>query len=176
MPLRESFRQGGKVKNPTLAHLSRWPDEKVEALSAVPGGEAPRTSLGEVRGCSGCDSDDLCDAMARLGVRQVEIESAVRGRLQIVCGLLASAGGTPIAIEVFAGDAGDPTTVVSPYESLAGVERAFRLRHRPRGVHPRHDADTDPATGSRSPRRLPPPRLRVVRTSGSINPMPRSPQ
>jgi len=31
--LRESFREGGKVKNRTLANLSSWPEAKVEALS-----------------------------------------------------------------------------------------------------------------------------------------------
>jgi len=30
--LRESYREGGKVKNPTLANLSHWPEHKVEAL------------------------------------------------------------------------------------------------------------------------------------------------
>lgn len=33
--LRESFREGGKMKNRTLANLSRWPDDKVAALQAV---------------------------------------------------------------------------------------------------------------------------------------------
>ena len=220
--LRESFREGGKVKNRTLANLSRWPEQKVEALSAVLGGRTPRaslegafeisrslphghvaavlgtlcrlrldevidptgsrmrdlvvamicaqvigpasklaiarglrsetasTSLGEVLGLSGCDADDLYDAMDWLGARQAKIEDAlarrhlvggtlvlydvfsaafegrtcplgalghpkdgVRGRLQIVYGLLTSADGTPIAIEVFKGNTGDPTTVAS---------------------------------------------------------------
>ncbi len=33
--LRESFRQGGKVKKRTLANLSHWPKQKIEALRAV---------------------------------------------------------------------------------------------------------------------------------------------
>ena len=37
--LRESFREEGKVKNRTLANLSDWPMEKVEALQAVLKGE-----------------------------------------------------------------------------------------------------------------------------------------
>ena len=32
--LRESFREEGKVKNRTLANLSDWPMEKVEAFQA----------------------------------------------------------------------------------------------------------------------------------------------
>ena len=33
--LRESFRENGKVRNRTLANLSHWPAEKVEALRQV---------------------------------------------------------------------------------------------------------------------------------------------
>ena len=33
--LRESYREGGKVKNRTLANLSRWPDDKVNALARL---------------------------------------------------------------------------------------------------------------------------------------------
>jgi hypothetical protein len=37
--LRESWREGGKVKTRTLANLSRWPDAKVEVLWRVLRGE-----------------------------------------------------------------------------------------------------------------------------------------
>src|SRR5882762_6776302 len=40
-------------------------------------------------------------------------KDGVRGRLQIVYGLLASPEGIPVAIEVFAGNTGDPTTVAA---------------------------------------------------------------
>jgi len=33
--LRESFRDGNRVKNRTLANLGKWPAEKIEALRAV---------------------------------------------------------------------------------------------------------------------------------------------
>src|SRR5438034_3406791 len=39
--LRESFREGGKVKNRTLANLSAWPEAKVEALSRALKGLPP---------------------------------------------------------------------------------------------------------------------------------------
>src|SRR5579871_3942389 len=39
--LRESYRDGGKVKTRTLANLSDWPDAKVEALRRVLKGETP---------------------------------------------------------------------------------------------------------------------------------------
>jgi hypothetical protein len=40
-------------------------------------------------------------------------KDGVRGRLQIVYGLLASKDGVPVAIEVFAGNTGDPATVAA---------------------------------------------------------------
>jgi hypothetical protein len=40
-------------------------------------------------------------------------KDGVRGRLQIACGLLTSPEGIPVAIEVFAGNTGDPKTVAS---------------------------------------------------------------
>ncbi|HXY49862.1 MAG TPA: IS1634 family transposase [Terriglobales bacterium] len=39
--LRESFREGGKVRNRTLANLSHWPAAQIEALRQVLKGEAP---------------------------------------------------------------------------------------------------------------------------------------
>jgi hypothetical protein len=233
--LRESYREGGKVKNRTLANLSRWPEEKVEALSAVLKGLPPRaalegafeiarslphghvaavagtlralgleelidlapsrhrdlvlamicaqvidpssklacarglrsqtatSSLGEVLGLSGADEDDLYEAMDWLYVRQEAIEDGlaarhlkdgvlvlydcssaafegvtcplgaighakdgVRGRLQIVYGLLATKEGIPVAIEVFKGNTGDPKTLASQVNKL---KQRFSLSH-----------------------------------------------
>ena len=45
-------------------------------------------------------------------------KDGVRGRLQIVYGLLTSPDGIPVAIEVFNGNTGDPTTVASQVDKL----------------------------------------------------------
>jgi hypothetical protein len=45
-------------------------------------------------------------------------KDGVRGRLQIVYGLLTSKDGIPVAIEVFKGNTGDPTTVASQVDEL----------------------------------------------------------
>jgi hypothetical protein len=45
-------------------------------------------------------------------------KDGVRGRLQIVYGLLTSREGVPVAIEVFAGNTGDPKTVASQVDTL----------------------------------------------------------
>src|SRR6266508_2504693 len=217
--LRESYREGGKVRNRTLANLSRWPEEKIDALSRVLKGLPPQaapegafeivrslphghvaavlgtlralglqevidplpsrsrdlacarglrsqtatSSLGQVLSCSACDEDDLYEAMDWLYPRQPGIEGAlarrhlndgtlvlydvssaafegrtcplgvighpkdgVRGRLQIVYGLLATKAGIPITIEVFKGDTGDPATLSS---QVTRLKERFSLSH-----------------------------------------------
>src|SRR6185312_13436300 len=221
--LRESYREARKVKNPTLANLSSWPEARVEALTRVLKGAPPpaadldgafeitrslphghvaavlgtaralglpelidpapsrhrdlvtamavaqviapdsklaiargireetaASSLGEVLHLGSCDEDDLYAAMDYLHGRQEQIQDAlaakhlaggtpvlydvssaafegrtcplgvighpkdgVRGRLQIVYGLLTSKDGIPVAIEVFKGNTGDPATVAA---------------------------------------------------------------
>ncbi len=233
--LRESYRDGGKVKNRTLANLSSWPEAKVEALAAVLKGQAPATglrgafeisrslphghvaavlgtlrslgmeelispvpcrqrdlvvamitaavtggssklatarglraetaasSLGGLLGLEACDEDDLYAAMDWLLPRQDKIEDAlaarhlregtlvlydvssaafegrtcplgqighardgVRGRLQIVYGVLTSTEGIPVAVEVFTGATGDPATLASQVTKL---KQRFGLGH-----------------------------------------------
>jgi Transposase DDE domain len=231
--LRESYREGGKVKTRTLANLSRWPDHKVNrlqrALKGLPAavelseafeitrslphghvaavlGSARRlgveelidatpsrhrdlvvamlvaqvidpgsklafarglrtdtatSSLGQVLGVAGCDEDDLYAAMDWVLARKDAIESSlaarhlvngmlvlydvssaafegrtcplgaighardgVKGRLQIVYGLLCSPAGIPIAIEVFEGNTADPKTLAA---QISKVKTRFGL-------------------------------------------------
>jgi hypothetical protein len=218
--LRESYRQGGKVKKRTITNLSKWPDELVEGLGTllkggvavqclaeafdvvrsrphghvaavlgtlrrlkleglIGGGDCPEhvlclamivarilaprsklatargldeatklSSLAEMLGIEAADEDDLYRAMDWLLERQERIEAQLarrhlsegtlvlydvtstyfegrscplahlghnrdgkKGKLQIVFGLLCSAQGCPVAVEVFPGDTGDPTTL-----------------------------------------------------------------
>ena len=225
--LRESYREGGRVKTRTLANLSRWPEHKVEKLQralkglpasldlaeafeitrSLPHGqvaavlgsarrlgleelidptpsrwrdlvtamliaavidpgsklafarglrtETATSSLGEVLGVACCDEDDLYEAMDWALGRKEDIENAlaarhlsngtlvlydvssaafegrtcplgkighprdgVKGRLQIVYGLLCSPQGVPVAIEVFEGNTGDPKTLCAQITKL----------------------------------------------------------
>jgi Transposase DDE domain len=232
--LRESYREGGKVKNRTVANLSSWPEAKVEALAralkglppagldgmievtrSLPHGhvaavlgtiralgleelispersrqrdlvaamitaavidgssklatarglraETAASSLGDLLSLEACDEDDLYAAMDWLLPRQDTIEDelaarhlrdgtlvlydvssaafegrtcplgqighardGVRGRLQIVYGVLTSTEGIPVAVEVFKGATGDPATLASQVTKL---KSRFGLGH-----------------------------------------------
>jgi transposase len=223
--LREAWREGQKVRKRTVANLTGWPKEKVEALRRVLKNEplmAPEeafaieqslphghveavlgtirklglerlisstrcrerdlvaamvlervihpcsklattrvwhsTTLAEELGVSEADEDDLYEAMDWLLARQEGIEKKLaarhlsegalvlydvtssyyegrscplahfghdrdgqKGRPIIVYGLLTDGAGRPVAMEVYPGDTGDPSTV---------SDQAEKLRHR----------------------------------------------
>ncbi|MDI3315743.1 MAG: IS1634 family transposase [Mycobacterium sp.] len=255
--LRESYRQDGKVKNRTLANLSRWPAPKVEALTRVLKGlptvgdlseafeitrslphghvaavlgtarglgveelidptpsrrrnlvmamlvaqviapasklatarglraQTATSSLGEVLGVDGADEDDLYAAMDWALARKESIEDqlaarhladgtvvlydvssaafegrtcplgkighardGVKGRLQIVYGLLCTSTGIPVAIEVFDGDTADPKTLSVQIEKLKdrfGLSRVALVGDRGMITSARITAELHPA-------------------------------
>ena len=255
--LRESYREGGKVKTRTLANLTRWPEPKVEALSQVLKGRPPRvdvaeafqitrslqhghvaavlgtaarleigelidpvrsrnrdlvlgmlaaqviapdsklatarglrsetatSSLGQVLGLGGADEDDLYAAMDwvlkrkdaienRLAARHLtqgtlvlyDVSSAafegrscpiakighardgVKGRWQIVYGLLATTAGVPVAIEVFEGNTADPKTLATQIDKLKkrfGLTRVCLVGDRGMLTSARIDSELRPA-------------------------------
>jgi len=224
--LRESYRDGGKVKTRTLANLTDWPDAKIEALRRVLKGETAIVSagalrierslphghvaavlgmakklglhtllrgfpfrlgkltlamivarviepaaklatarqlseataahsLGAVLELGTVDEDELYAALDLLGEAQPKIETALAkrhlrdgclvlydltssylegrhcelgrfgysrdgqpGKLQIVFGLLCAADGCPVAVEVFDGNAADPSTLAAQVTKL----------------------------------------------------------
>jgi len=234
--LRESYRNGDKIKKRTLANLSDWPAAKIEALRRVlrdeavaptneqalsvlrslphghvaaalgtlrklgldrllsQGGRQPHRevalciamtvarlidpasklatarvlddetatcSLGQVIELGAVDEQQLYEALDWLVGQQRRIEQALarrhlqngtlvlydvtstyfegrtcplaklgygrdgkRGKLQIVIGLLCTAEGCPVAIEVFEGNVGDPSTVPNQVNKL---KQRFRL-------------------------------------------------
>lgn len=234
--LRESFREGKRVRKRTIANLTDWPTVKIEALRAVLHGQTqlgepleaafeivrsrphghvaavlstarqikleallagqpgrmrdlatalivariinPRSklalarglgketlfsSLGEILGLESADENDLYAAMDWLLARQAQIEAALakrhltegalvlydlsstwyegrtcplakighsrdgrKGTLQILFGLICNAEGCPVAVEVFEGNVGDPTTLatqIKKVRSRFGLER-----------------------------------------------------
>jgi Transposase DDE domain len=254
--LRESYRDGTKVKNRTLANLSDWPAERIETLRAalrgdklVPAGDGleivralphghvaavlgmarrigldrllPRGperrrslalalivarvidpaaklataraldettaihSLGVTLGLGSVSAKEIYAALDWLGAAQPAIEDALarrhltngtlvlydvsashvegrccelarfghprngrRDKMQIVYGLLCSAGGCPIAIEVFEGNTGDPTTLgpqVTKLKQRFGLERVAVVGDRGMVTQARIEQDLKPA-------------------------------
>lgn len=244
--IRESYRDGGKVKSRTIANISGWPTEKIAALREVLAGRrgptgpafrledafdivrtqphghvaavlgtlrslelhelidrrgcgerdvvegmiaarileprsklatarafSPETldsSLGRVLQLEHVGEDDLYRAMDWLIARQPRIEERLakrhlrdgalvlydvsstyfegrhcplaklghsrdgkRDKLQIVFGLLTNADGCPVAVEVFEGNTGDPTTLAPQVQKLRerfGIERVVLVGDR----------------------------------------------
>jgi len=258
--LRESYREGSKVKTRTLANLSHWPGAQIEALRAVlrgatsvgvledafdvsrslPHGHVaavvgtmrklglgrlvnanstreqqlclamiaarilhPGSKLALARqidpqlGCSSLgqslgleeavDEGELYEAMDWLLERQSRIETTLarrhlsegclvlydltssyfegrhcplarigysrdgkKNRPQIVFGLLTDAEGCPVAVEVFEGNTGDPTTVASQVEKLRGrfgLERVVLVGDRGMITSARIKEDLKPQPG-----------------------------
>jgi len=123
------------------------PDSKLATARALDANSATST-LGEMLGLEAVEAEDLYAAMDWLEARQAKIEKALaerhlhdgtlvlydvsssyfegrscplaaighsrdkkKGKLQIVFGLLCNAEGCPVAVEVYAGNTGDPTTL-----------------------------------------------------------------
>ena len=255
--LRESYRQGGKTRNRTLANVTGWPPHVVEGLRALlkggqvldgggfqivrslphghvaavlgtlrqlgldqiicsrpsrqrdlivallvarvidPGSklaaarglceQTASTSLGQVLGLADADEEELYEAMDWLLPRQAHIEDALarrhlrdgtlvlydvtstyfegktcplakfghardgkKDKLQIVFGLLCDVEGRPIAVEVFDGNTGDPTTVASQVRKLRerfGLARVVLVGDRGMLTEARIREDLDPVEG-----------------------------
>jgi DDE family transposase len=254
--LRESYRDGDKVKNRTLANLSDWPAERIETLRAalrgdklVPAGEGLEIvralphghvaavlgmarrigldallpdgperrrqlalalivarlidpaaklataraldettaihSLGVTLGLGAVNAKEVYAALDWLGAAQPSIEAAlarrhlrdgtlvlydvsssyVEGRccelarfghsrdgradkMQIVFGLLCSASGCPIAVEVFEGNTGDPSTLgnqIAKLKERFGLKRVVMVGDRGMITQARIDDELKPA-------------------------------
>ena len=130
------------------------PDSKLATARALDAKSATST-LGEMLDLETVEADDLYAALDWLGDRQAKIEKALakrhlhdgtlvlydvsssyfegrscplaaighprdkkKGKLQIVFGLLCTAEGCPVAVEVYAGNTGDPTTLKDQIEKV----------------------------------------------------------
>jgi len=85
-----------------------------------------------------------CCELARLGYNR----DGKKGKLQIVYGLLCAADGCPVAIEVFAGDTGDPRTLAAQIDKVKkrfALERVALVGDRGMITQARLDAEIAPA-------------------------------
>ena len=279
--LRESFREGGRIKKRTLANLSKLPHEAVEAVRRILRGErlvnaqdaftclrslphghvaaavgvlrqlglhtllsrqasrardlvvalivarvidpqsklatarglAPETAvstLGEVLGLGAVDQQELYAAMDWLVERQAAIERRLakrhlqqhtlvlydltssylegahcplaqrghsrdgkKGTLQIVFGLLCTADGCPVAVEVFEGATADPNTVASQVAKLRerfGLERIVLVGDRGMLTAARIREDLAGVDGLRWVTTLRAPTIRKLAAAGTVTP------
>lgn len=283
--LRESYREGGKVKKRTLANLSSWPAEKVEALKAVLKGKSATApaledafhvdrslphghvaavlgtlrqiglhktiacrrsrerdlvvamvasrlviekpcsklataralhpdiaanSLGHVLDLGVVDEDELYAALDWLEARQGRIEKKLadrhlqegvlvlydvtsvyfegrtcelaklgysrdkkKGKLQIVCGLLCSHDGCPVAVEVFEGNTADPSTLATQVQKVRdrfGLTRVVFVGDRGMLTTARINEELRPIEGLDWVSSLRAPQVRKLVESGSLQP------
>ncbi|MGH7117475.1 MAG: IS1634 family transposase [Acetobacteraceae bacterium] len=92
--LRESFREKGKVRNRTLANLSRWPAPRIEALRQALRGESAAGLVGPesfevVRSLPHGGVQAVCVAMQRLGFAGL-IASRPSPERERVCAMVAA--------------------------------------------------------------------------------------
>ena len=279
--LRESFRDGGRVKKRTLANLSKLPANAIEALRRVLRGErlvnpdhafscvrsrphghvaavlgtlkrlglhtliarAPSrvrdlvlallvarvldaqsklataraltpesaiSTLGELLGLGTVDPHELYDAMDWLVERQAAIEQRLakrhlqehtlvlydltpsyvegthcvlarrghsrdgkKGTLQIVFGLLCTATGCPVAVEVFEGSTSDPRTVASQVDKIRsrfGLQRVVLVGDRGMLTAARIREDLADVDGLRWITTLRAPTIRKLVAAGTVTP------
>src|SRR5262245_52350650 len=143
--LRETYREGEKVKKRTLANISDWPIAKIEALRRVLRGDFSSgdcqgqeltllrslphghvaAALGTLRKLK---LDRVLSQGGRQPARQVSLSIAMIvarlldsvSKLATARLLDAAAEGCPVAVDVFAGNVGDPSTLASQISKIKG--------------------------------------------------------
>ena len=91
--LRQSYREGGKVKNRTLANLSHWPEDKVDDLRRVLKGQSPKLDLTQAfeitRSLPHGHVAAVLGSAQRLGMPEL-IDPAPSRPRDLVCAMLAA--------------------------------------------------------------------------------------
>ena len=127
--LRESYREGGTVKNRTLANLSRWPDEKVDALARVLKGLPAQVELAEAfeisRSLPHGHVAAVLGTARRLGIEEL-IDPAPSRKRNLVLAMLIAQVITPGSKLAFA-RALRAETATSSLGAVLGVSGADRM-------------------------------------------------
>ncbi len=126
--LRESYREGGKVKNRTLANLSRWPEPKVDALTRALKGLPPRVELAEAfeitRSLPHGHVAAVLGTARRLGIEEL-IDPAPSRKRDLVLAMLIAQVIAP-ASKLAIARALRAETATSSLGAMLGVRRATR--------------------------------------------------
>src|SRR5438132_1578543 len=156
--LRDSFRDGDKVRTRTLANLTSWAPERIEALRRAPMGFYDVTSS---------YFEGACHALAAFGYTR----DNKAGKTQIVIGLVTTGTGEPFAVHVFDGTTSDPLTGPAPVETLRtrfGLTEGVCVGDR--GMVKRTGKTVLAAAGSKSITALPPPQVRKLLREDVVRP------
>ena len=155
--------------------------------------ESAVSTLGELLGLGDSDPHELYEALDWLVERQVGIEqrlakrhlrehtlvlydltsSYVEGTLQIVFGLLCTAEGCPVAVEVFEGSTADPLTVASQVAKIRerfGLQQVVLVGDRGMLTAARSREDLQGVDGLRWITTLRAPTLRKLVNAGTVTP------
>ena len=123
--LRESWREGKKIRKRTIANLSSLADDQIDAIRRVLRGEK-LAAIGEVFEVTGSrmhgDTDAVLRAMKRLGIREL-LSSRPSFEAEVVMGMIAA-------------------RVVAPHTKLA-TTRWWRTRTLPEDLRIEHATDDD---------------------------------
>jgi hypothetical protein len=123
--LRESWREGKRIRKRTLANLSSLPNDQIDAIRRILRGEklAPVSDLFEVTASRiHGDTDTVLAAMRRLGIREL-LSSRPSFEADVVMGMIAA-------------------RVVSPHTKLA-TTRWWRTRTLPEDLRIEHATEDD---------------------------------
>src|SRR5439155_1557241 len=110
--LREAWREGQKTRKRTVANLSDWPPERIETFRRV---------LRDEPLVSPHDLFTTQKSLPQFG----HDRDGKNGLPIIVYGVMTNGEGCPVAVSVYAGNTGDPTTVADQIEKL---REQFRLQ------------------------------------------------
>ncbi len=112
----------GKVDESELYAALDWLHERQSAIEATLAKRHLKGGTLVLYDVSSSYVEGRCCPLAKRGYNR----DGKKGKAQIVYGLLCAADGCPVAIEVFEGDTGDPTTVA---DQVAKLKRRFALDH-----------------------------------------------
>src|SRR5260370_882143 len=163
--LRESFREGSKVRTRTLANLSHWPPHRIEAARAKRRREQGPRGLYDV---SSTSFEGRRCPLARIG----HSRDGRFDRPQIVFGLLTDAQGCPVASDVFDGNTGDPKTVLAQVKKLRerfGLKRVVLVGDRGMITSARIEEDLKQAPGLEWITALRGPAIRKLVETGTLD-------
>jgi hypothetical protein len=131
--LRESYREGGKVKNRTLANVTHWPPSVIEALRCAVRGEAAGSAAAATTSAVTADSIEVLRSLPHGAVaavhgtmRKLSLAKLLgpKGRERDLCLAMIAARVVEPRSKLATAQGLDPETIDSTLAEVLGVEGA----------------------------------------------------